>query len=249
MLLIDLDPQASLTLYFGINLLELPRSIHDVLILPEVSLRDIIRETPMLELFLAPSHLDLMMAELELAGRIGREKNLQKKLLPVREDFDFILIDCPPTLGILTINALVAADGVLIPVQPEPLVLYGMKHLLQVINMVQEEVNKDLKIEGVFITMLDRRRKLSQEVVENVKNIFGDLVFRTIISSRVNFSRGPLYKAPIFSYAPKDEGAMEYSNLARELLDRIEGGGKDEGEEERVRYGGVERSQATDLDS
>jgi chromosome partitioning protein len=173
---------------------------------------------PFLNLFIVPSHLDVAMVDLELAGKIGREKVLQKKLSPVKEDFDFIFIDCPPTLGILTINALVAAESVLIPIQCEPLTLFGVKHLLQIINMVKEEINPDLKIEGVLRTMFDGRTKLNREVADNIKQTFGELVFDTIINKHIKLAEGPVHEAPIILYAPKSPSAEEYQNLARELL-------------------------------
>ena len=158
------------------------------------------------------------MVESELAGRIGREKALHRKLAAVKEDFDYIFIDCPPTLGILTINALTAAGSVLIPMQCEPLTLYGLKHLLQIINLVREDVNADLKIEGVIRTMYDRRTKLSREVSESIMQTLEDLVFDTIIYKHIKFAEGPVHELPINFYASKSPGAEEYRNLAKELL-------------------------------
>jgi chromosome partitioning protein len=159
------------------------------------------------------------VAESELAGRIGREKALFKKLAPIKDDFDYIFIDCPPTLGILVINALAAADSVLIPIQCEPLTLFGVKHLLQVINLIKEEVNPNLKIEGVLRTMYDRRIKLSEEVSNSIQQTFGNLVFSTIIYRHVKFAEGPIHEMPINFYASKSPGADEYRNLAKELVD------------------------------
>jgi len=219
-LIIDLDPQASLTLSLGLNPLEVERSIHDVLVDPSVDIRDAIQKRPNINLSIVPSHIDLAMVESELAGRIGREKSLHKKLAAVKEDFDYIFIDCPPTLGILTINALTAAGSVLIPMQCEPLTLYGVKHLLQIINLVREDVNTDLKIEGVIRTMYDRRTKLSREVSESIMQTLEDLVFTTIIHKHVKFAEGPVHELPINFYASKSPGAEEYRNLAKELLAR-----------------------------
>jgi chromosome partitioning protein len=162
--------------------------------------------------------MDLAMAESELAGRIGREKALQKKLAPIKGDFDYIFIDCPPTLGILVVNALTAADSILIPIQCEPLTLYGVKHLLQIINLIKEDVNPTLKIEGVLRTMYDRRTKLSEEVSSSIQQTFGDLVFSTIIYRHVKFAEGPIHEMPINSYASRSLGADEYRNLAKEFL-------------------------------
>ena len=217
-LLIDLDPQASLTLSLGINPLEVGKSTHDVLIDPAVGIKDVIQRRPVLNLFIVPSHIDLVMVDMELAGKIGREKALSKKLGPVKHDFDFIFIDCPPTLGILTVNALVAAESVIVPVQCEPLTFYGIKNLMQIINLVREEMNAELKIEGVLRTMYDRRTKVSREVSDSLKETFNDLVFNTTIYKHVKFAEGPVHEAPISFYAPRSPGTEEYQNLAKELL-------------------------------
>ena len=217
-LVIDLDPQASLTLSMGINPLQVEKSIHQVLVDPNVEMKSAIIRRPTLNFFVVPSHMDLAMAESELAGRIGREKALSKKLAPLKAAFDYIFIDCPPTLGILVMNALAAADSVLIPIQCEPLTLYGVKHLLQIINLIKEDVNPSLKIEGVLRTMYDRRTKLSEEVSESILQTFGQLVFSTIIYRHVKFAEGPVHEMPINLYAAKSLGADEYRNLAKELL-------------------------------
>ena len=217
-LVVDLDPQASFTVSMGINPLQVEKSIHQVLIDPNVDMKSTILRRPTLNFFIVPSHVDLAMAESELAGRIGREKALYKKLAPVKDDFDYIFIDCPPTLGILVVNALAAADSVLIPIQCEPLTLYGVKHLLQVINLIKEEVNPALKIEGVLRTMYDRRTKLSEEVSDSIQQTFGNLVFSTIIYRHIKFAEGPIHEMPINFYAAKSPGADEYRNLAKEML-------------------------------
>ncbi|MFH1382116.1 MAG: AAA family ATPase [Chloroflexota bacterium] len=219
-LVVDLDPQASLTVSMGINPLEVEKSIYQVLVDPAVPIKDAILRRPTLNFFVAPSHVDLAMAESELVGKIGREKALHKKLAVVKNDFDYIFIDCPPTLGILVVNALAAADSVLIPIQCEPLTFYGVKHLLQIINLIREEVNPTLKIEGVLRTMYDRRTKLSQEVSDSIQQTFGDLVFETIIYRHIKFAEGPVHEMPINFYATRSDGAVEYRNLAKELLDR-----------------------------
>jgi chromosome partitioning protein len=217
-LLVDLDPQASLTLSMGINPLQVKKSIHQVLVDPNVDIKSAIIKSAISGLSIIPSHMDLAMAESELAGRIGREKALSRKLATIKKDFDYILIDCSPTLGILVINALAAADSVLIPIQCEPLTLYGVKHLLQIINLIREEVNSALKIEGVLRTMYDRRTKLSEEVSASIQQTFGDLVFSAIIYRHVKFAEGPIHEKPISLYAPKSLGADEYHSLAKEIL-------------------------------
>jgi chromosome partitioning protein len=219
-LMVDIDPQASLTLSLGLNPLEVERSIHDVLVDPGIDIRDAIQKRPNLNLSIVSSHIDLAMVESELAGRIGREKALHRKLALVKGAFDYIFIDCPPTLGIITINALTAADSVLIPMQCEPLTLYGIKHLLQVINLIKEEVNPDLKIEGVLRTMYDRRTKISREVSDSIMQTLGDFVLDTIIYKHVKFAEGPVHELPINYYASRSPGAIEYRDLAKELLDR-----------------------------
>jgi len=158
------------------------------------------------------------MAESELVGKIGREKVLQKKLAVAKGNYDYIFIDCPPTLGLLVINALAAADSVLIPVQCEPLTLYGVNHLLQIINLIREEVNPNLKIEGVIRTMYDRRTKLSREISESIEQTFGALVFSTIIYRHTKLAEGPVHELPIIFYAANSAGATEYKWLAKELL-------------------------------
>jgi chromosome partitioning protein len=219
-LIIDLDPQASLTVSVGIDPLQVEKSIHQILVDPAVDVKSTIIKKENLSFSVVPSHVDLAMAEAEMAGMIGREKILQKKLVPVKNDFDYIFVDCPPTLGILVLNALAAADSVLIPIQCEPLTLYGVKHLLQVINLIKEEINPGIKIEGVLRTMYDRRTKLSQDVSESIVQTFGDLVFSTIIYRRTKFAEGPLHEMPINDYASKSIGAEEYRNLAKEILSR-----------------------------
>lgn len=217
-LLIDLDPQASLTLSLGIDPLKVDKSIHHVLVDPGVGIKDATQRLPISNLSVVPSHIDLAMVDLELAGKIGRERILQKKLIHEKQDFDFVLIDCPPTLGILTVNALTAAESVLVPIQCEPLTLYGAKHLLQIIGLVREETNAGLKIEGVLRTMYDTRARVSKEVSDSIENTFGDIVFRTIIHKRIKFAEGPVHEAPINTYAPRSPGAEEYRNLAKEIL-------------------------------
>ncbi len=217
-LVVDLDPQASLTVSLGINPLQVRKSIRQVLVDPSVDMKGAILRRPTLNFFVVPSDLDLAMAESDLVGKIGREKALHKKLAPLKEDFDYIFIDCPPTLGIIVVNALAAADSVLIPIQCEPLTFYGVKHLLQIINLVREEVNPALEIEGVLRTMYDRRTKLSGEVSDSIKQTFGALVFSTIIYRHVKFAEGPVHEIPINFYASRSTGADEYRNLAKELL-------------------------------
>lgn len=217
-LLVDMDPQAALTQSLGINPAELQQSVYNILATADLPLSEIIIKTEYPGLSIAPSHINLAVADLEFGGRVGRERMLKKKLDTIRNHYDFILIDCGPTLGLLTINALAAADSVIIPVQCELLSLYGMKHLLDTINLVREEINENLKIEGVLLTMYDSRTRLSQDVVENIRQTFGDQVFKTIIRRRINLAEAPATGTPITIYAAQSEAAKDYRNLAKEIL-------------------------------
>ncbi len=217
-LIVDLDPQASCTVSLGINPLEVSKTSHHLLIDPTVTVKDTVVTRQRINFHVVPANVDLAMAESELVGKIGREKALQKKLSAARPDYDFIFIDCPPTLGLLVINAMAAADSVLIPVQCEPLTLYGVNHLLQIINLVRDEVNPQLKIEGVLRTMYDRRTKLSQEISQSLEQTFGDLVFTTIIYRHVKLAEGPVHELPVSFYAANSAGTNEYRALAKELL-------------------------------
>ncbi len=217
-LIVDLDPQASCTVSVGINPLEVQKTSHHLLIDSAVSVQDTVVTRQRINFQIVPSNVDLAMAESELVGKIGREKALHKKLAVARGSYDYIFIDCPPTLGLLVVNALAAADSVLIPVQCEPLTLYGVNHLLQVVNLIREEVNPGLKIEGVLRTMYDRRTRLSQEISENMEQTFGNLLFATIIYRHVKLAEGPVHELPVSVYATKSAGAAEYAALAKELL-------------------------------
>lgn len=219
-LLIDLDPQASLTTSFGINPTDLDRSIYEVLAKPSLGLNEIILNSRSSGLSIAPSHINLSMANLEFAGRIGRERILKKKIDPVPENYDYIFLDCGPSLGLLTINALTAADSVLIPIQCEVLSVYGLKHLLDTIDLVREELNPDLVIEGFLLTMYDARTRMSEGVEKNVRSTFGDQVFSTIIRRRIRLAEGPALGEPVTVHAPRSEGAEDYRNLAKELVSR-----------------------------
>ncbi len=219
-LLIDLDPQASLTTSFGINPTDLDRSIYDVLAKPGLGLDKIILNSQSPGVAIAPSHINLSVANLEFAGRIGRERILKKKIDPVQEEYDYIFLDCGPSLGLLTINALTAADSVLIPVQCEVLSVYGLKHLLDTVDLVKEELNQSLVIAGFLLTMYDGRTRMSNGVEENIRGTFGDQVFETIIRRRIRLAEGPALGQPITAHAPRSEGAEDYRNLAKELVSR-----------------------------
>ncbi len=219
-LLIDLDPQASLTISFGFNPADLDQSIYDVLANPDLALNAIILNSQSSGVSIAPSHINLSVANLEFAGRIGRERILKKKIDPIKDRYDYIFLDCGPSLGLLTINALCAADSALIPIQSELLSVYGLRHLLNTIDLVREELNPDLAIEGFLLTMYDARTRMSKGVEDNIRGTFGDQVFNTIIRRRVRLAEGPALGEPITIHAPRSEGAEDYRNLAKELVSR-----------------------------
>lgn len=217
-LIVDLDPQASCTVSLGINPLEVSKTSHHLLVDPAVTVKETVVTRQRISFHVVPANVDLAMAEAELVGKIGREKALHKKLAVVKPDYDFIFIDCPPTLGLLVVNAMAAADSVLIPVQCEPLTLYGVNHLLQIINLIREEVNPQLKIEGVLRTMYDRRTKLSQDISQSMEQTFGTLLFSTIIYRHIKLAEGPVHELPVSFYASNSAGSVEYRALAKELL-------------------------------
>src|SRR5881296_3047506 len=213
-LLIDLDPQGNLTMSQGLNPDEIERSMFDVLV-HKIPIQDVIeqREVP-----LAVSSIDLAGAELSLSSMIGRERALEKALAPVREDYDYVLIDTPPSLGLLTINALVAADGVIVPVQCEYLSLRGLVQLENTMTMIRENLNPKVEIVGILATMFDRRLLHSREAVEILKENFGDLVLNTKIRKTVRYAEAPVKGMSVLRYDPKGEAADMYRDLAKEVL-------------------------------
>jgi chromosome partitioning protein len=218
-LLIDIDPQANSTSGLGVDVRAEGKNVYDVLI-NEVDPRDVIVKTEMPYLSLLPSNINLVGAEIELVDMENRESILKTIVDKVRNDYDFIFIDCPPSLGLLTLNGLVAADSVIIPVQCEYYALEGLGQLLNTINIVQRGLNKTLQIEGVLMTMYDSRLRLSNQIVEEVKKHFGDKVFNTIISRNVRLSEAPSYGKPILLYEAISSGAKNYMELAKEFLRR-----------------------------
>jgi chromosome partitioning protein len=214
-LLVDLDPQGNLTMSQGWNPDEIDRSMFDVLV-HRLPITEIVRQN---ELDVAVSSIDLAGAELALASMIGRERALEKALAPVRENYDWILIDTPPSLGLLTINALVAADGVIVPVQCEYLSLRGLVQLENTLSMIRENLNPNVAIQGILATMFDRRLLHSREAVEILKENFGDLVLNTKIRKTVRYAEAPVKGQSIFKYDPTGEAASMYRDLAKEVLD------------------------------
>jgi chromosome partitioning protein len=219
-LLVDVDPQANATSSLGIGRQGLSLSTYDVL-LNGVPAEQAILLTKQVRLDLLPSTTELAGAEVELVGMMAREHRLSRALDPIRERYDYLLLDCPPSLGLLTINALAAArDGVLIPVQCEYLALEGLGHLLKTIYMVRDNLNPRLTIAGVVLTMFDARTNLSKQVVDEVRRYFPAYVFETIVPRTVRLSEAPSYGETILSYAPDTAGALAYRALAQELLER-----------------------------
>ena len=214
-LVIDLDPQGNLTMSQGMNPDSIERSMFDVLV-HRLPISEIIHVA---EVDVAVSSIDLAGAELALSSMIGRERALEKSLLEVRDKYDFIMIDTPPSLGLLTINAFVAATGVIVPVQCEYLSLRGLVQLENTLAMVRENLNPDVKIEGILPTMFDRRTLHSREAVEILEENFGDLVFKTRIRKTVRYAEAPVKGSSVLKYDPSGTAAEAYRDLAKEVLD------------------------------
>jgi chromosome partitioning protein len=218
-LLVDLDPQSNAT--SGIGVTEADPSIYDVLI-ENMPLRDIIRPTEIPTLHLAPSSTDLVGAEVELRDAIGREYYLKRVIEPIAADYDYILIDSPPSLGLLTVNGLTAANTVLVPLQAEYFALEGVTQLLATIDRVRSAVNPSLEIEGIVLTMYDERVNLARQVAEEVRNHFGEKVYKTVIPRNIRLSEAPSFGKPIILYDIRSRGSEAYVSLAREFIQRAE---------------------------
>jgi len=221
-LLVDIDPQANAS--SGIGVLENKRqyTIYDLLVQEnnEISIFDIIVPTPRRELVVAPCTVDLAAAEVELVGALAREHRLSQVLGPIRNRCDYIVIDCPPSLGLLTINALVAADGVLIPIQCEYLALEGLTQLVNTINIVKNKLNPSLYVAGVVLTMFDPRTRLAGDIVREVRQHFPTETFQTIINRNVRLSEAPSFGQSILDYDPTSPGGLAYRALAQEVIAR-----------------------------
>jgi chromosome partitioning protein len=216
-LLVDADPQANATSSLGVDKNALTRSIYDVLVGAEAPV-SLIMLTGVIGLDLLPSSPALAGAEVEMVEITGRELRLRRALNTVRQRYDFVLIDTPPSLGMLTLNALTAADGVLIPIQCEYLPLEGLTQLLHTIELVRQNLNPDLLIRGLVMTMYDPRTNLARQVIEDVRRHFPSAIFRSIIPRSVKLSEAPSYGEPILSYAPESNGGQAYAALCQELL-------------------------------
>ncbi len=215
-LLIDTDPQGNATSGLGITK-ELELSVYDILI-GETKINETLQETAIKNLKVCPSNISLAGAEVELVSMMSREQRLKTKLDEVKEEYDYILIDCPPSLGLITLNAFTASDSVLIPVQCEYFALEGLGQLLNTVNLVKKHLNKNLEIEGALLTMYDARTNLSNQVVKEVKKYFEDKVYKTVIPRNVRLSEAPSYGMPISIYDPKSKGAKAYEKFTKELL-------------------------------
>ena len=218
-LIVDFDPQGNSTSGFGIDKEELTQCVYDA-ILHDVPAEEIIQDTTCKKVFVVPATIQLAGAEIELVSAMARETRLKDMIDPIKDEFDFIFIDCPPSLGLLTINALAAADSVLIPIQCEYYAFVGVTKLLESLWMVKGRINKVLDTFGVLLTMYDSRTSLSNQVVEEVRRYFGNLAFKTLIPRSVKVSEAPSYGLPIIKYSPSNKGARAYMNLAREVIRR-----------------------------
>ncbi|MBO4557737.1 MAG: ParA family protein [Bacteroidales bacterium] len=217
-LLIDADPQANATSYLGLDPETcVGKTLYEA-VCGRVAIADIIRDTEILTLKLVPSHINLIGVEVELLETSGREKAFRRAIAPAKAQYDYILIDCSPSLGLLTINSLTAADSVIVPVQPEYFALEGLGRLLGTIKLVQDKVNPDLGIEGFLFTIYDSRIKTHNQVVEEVRAQFPEKVFKTIIVRNARLIEAPSYGKPAILYDPESAGAGNYMNLAEELL-------------------------------
>jgi chromosome partitioning protein len=219
-LLVDLDPQGNATSGFGLNRNQRDLCIYDAL-LGETPIEQIIEPTQVENVFVAPATIQLAGAEIELVSAMSRESRLRVVLQPILSDFDFIIIDCPPSLGLLTINALTVADGLVVPVQCEYYALEGLSKLLDSVRLVKTHLNPSLDVFGAVMTMYDSRTRLSQQVVEEVRDFFAERVFETLIPRSVRIAEAPSHGKPVTLYDPTGRGAEAYRLLAKEVLERV----------------------------
>ena len=215
-LLIDTDPQGNATSGLGVSK-DVELSVYDILI-GDTEFDETLQETAIKNLKVCPSNISLAGAEVQLVSMMSREQRLKTKLDKIKDQYDYILIDCPPSLGLVTLNALTASDSVLIPVQCEYFALEGLGQLLNTVNLVKKHLNKNLEIEGALLTMYDARTNLSNQVVKEVKKYFEDKVYKTVIPRNVRLSEAPSYGMPITVYDPRSKGAKAYEKFAKELL-------------------------------
>lgn len=217
-LILDIDPQGNTTSGLGIEKSKIEKSIYDVLINGE-DIKNAIYNTVVENLEICPSNIELAGAEVELVPVIARENRLKNALAHIRNDYEYVIIDCPPSLGLLTVNALTAANTILVPIQCEYYALEGLSQLMNTVKIIKKHLNPELEVEGVVLTMFDARTNLSIQVVEEVKKYFSNKVYRTIIPRNVRLSEAPSYGLPIILYDPKSRGAECYMELAQEVID------------------------------
>lgn len=218
-LLIDLDPQGNASSGLGINKQEVSRSIYHSL-LEGIPLSEIMIKTAVDNLFIIPANEHLSGTEVELVSEMGREQKLKKSLSQLDESFDFVIVDCPPSLGLLTVNALTGAQSVLIPIQCEYYALEGLSQLVKTITLVKDNLNQNLEIEGILMTMADFRTNLTQEVINEVKKHFQEKVYNTVIPRNIRLSEAPGFGKPIFLYDKDSEGAKKYKEFTKEFLEK-----------------------------
>ena len=218
-LLVDADPQANSTTGVGFDLHNITQSLYDCMV-NEAQAKEILLKTDIPNLDLVPSHIDLVGAEIEMINYPNREGVLKKILEPIRDDYDFIVIDCSPSLGLITVNALVASDSVVVPVQTEFFALEGLGKLLNTIKIVQNRLNPELQIERILMTMYDGRLRLCNQVVAEVRRHFEEIVFSSIIHRNTRLSEAPSFGKPVILYDAESKGAVNYLNLAKEILQK-----------------------------
>ena len=218
-LLVDADPQANSTTGVGFDLHNVTKSLYDCMV-NEAEAKDVVLKTDIPCLDLIPSHIDLVGAEIEMINYPNRETVMKNILEPLRDDYDFIVIDCSPSLGLITVNALVAADSVVVPVQTEFFALEGLGKLLNTVKIVQSRLNTELKIEGILMTMYDGRLRLCNQVVSEVRRHFEEMVFESIIHRNTRLSEAPSFGKPVILYDSDSKGSINYLNLAKEILQK-----------------------------
>jgi chromosome partitioning protein len=219
-LLIDMDPQGNSTVGCGIDANDVESTIYDLLLLETTARQATIKSECGVDLITANG--DLAGAQIELLNEIGRELRLQKALIPIQDDYDYIFIDCPPALNVLTINALVASDSVMIPMQCEYFALEGLSALISTVRKIRETLNPSLKVEGLLRTMFDGRNSLSNEVSKQLQTHFGDKVYKTVIPRNIRLAEAPSYGEPVITYSPTSKGSLAYLDLADEILQLVE---------------------------
>ncbi|MDU3175726.1 MAG: ParA family protein, partial [Corynebacterium striatum] len=217
---VDLDPQGALSAGLGLTHDQIEDTIYDVMLDSQTSIHSAIQHTGVPNLDLVPANIDLSAAEIQMVNEVGREHTLARALRPIRRDYDFIIIDCQPSLGLLTVNALACSQGVIIPMECEFFSLRGLALLTDTVDKVSERINFDLEVMGILVTMFDRRTKHAREVMDRVVEYFGDKVFDTVITRTVRFPETSVAGEPITSWAPSSQAAQQYRNLAKEVIER-----------------------------